>query len=196
MAKAIELPGTKSLNDQLAEQLFEVRKSQPMSRRILGCRIGVAMPTINFYEREGRRLDLGEFLGICAGLQINPVIMVDAVVQSVDYSQHEESILSIGPPAQHGLLPSVTLPKLSVLSHICKRTTGDVLRNIRKSCKLSLRDAGKKMGVPHSFFGKIENTDRRCDVGAFVYLCQFYGVELRDKLQEIIDLTNEQLAQC
>lgn len=49
---------------------------------------------------------------------------------------------------------------------------GSWLRIQRQDKKHTMRTLSEKLGVPHSFIGKVENNERRLDVGEFVWYCQ------------------------
>lgn len=51
------------------------------------------------------------------------------------------------------------------------------LRASRMSQKCSMREVGKRMGMPHSWVGKVETGERRLDVEEFVRLCQALGID-------------------
>ena len=53
----------------------------------------------------------------------------------------------------------------------------DWLRESRKARHLSMRDVGQRMGMPHSWIGKVETGERRLDVTEYVRLCQALGVK-------------------
>lgn len=40
----------------------------------------------------------------------------------------------------------------------------------------TMRDCGKKLGVPHSFVGKVETGERRLDVVEYVEYCKVLGI--------------------
>ena len=51
------------------------------------------------------------------------------------------------------------------------------LRASRMTQNLSMRDVGKRMGMPHSWVGKVETGERRLDVEEFVRLCHALGID-------------------
>jgi len=48
----------------------------------------------------------------------------------------------------------------------------DWLRTERKNKGLTMREVGQRMGVPHSWIGKVETGERRLDVAEYIRLCQ------------------------
>jgi transcriptional regulator with XRE-family HTH domain len=50
------------------------------------------------------------------------------------------------------------------------------LRTSRKGKGLTMRDVGVRMGVPHTWVGKVETGERRLDVAEYVQLCRALGV--------------------
>lgn len=51
------------------------------------------------------------------------------------------------------------------------------LRQQREASGLSMRDAAKIIGKPHSFVGKIEVGQRRLDVIEFIWYCEKLGFD-------------------
>lgn len=51
------------------------------------------------------------------------------------------------------------------------------LRGSRQSKGLTLRGVGLRMGVPHTWVGKVETGERRLDVAEYVQLCRAIEVE-------------------
>jgi len=51
------------------------------------------------------------------------------------------------------------------------------LRDRRKESGLTMREVGKRLGVHHSWIGKVEIGERRLDVAEYVRLCRAIGAE-------------------
>jgi transcriptional regulator with XRE-family HTH domain len=51
------------------------------------------------------------------------------------------------------------------------------LRSQREAQGLTLRAVGARMGLPHSWVGKVETGERRLDVTEYVRLCHALGAE-------------------
>jgi transcriptional regulator with XRE-family HTH domain len=51
------------------------------------------------------------------------------------------------------------------------------LRACRMAQHLSMRDLGKRMGMPHSWISKVETGERRLDVEEYVRLCLALGIQ-------------------
>lgn len=51
------------------------------------------------------------------------------------------------------------------------------LRKSRQATGLTMRDAAARLGVPHSWIGKVETGERRLDVSEFVRLCKVLDVD-------------------
>jgi transcriptional regulator with XRE-family HTH domain len=50
------------------------------------------------------------------------------------------------------------------------------LKKQRQNQGLSMRELSDRLGVPHSFVGKIEQGERRIDVVEFIQYCEALGV--------------------
>ncbi len=50
------------------------------------------------------------------------------------------------------------------------------LKESREKKGISMRDLGDKLGVSHSWIGKVEQMERRLDVCEYVQLCEALGV--------------------
>lgn len=57
--------------------------------------------------------------------------------------------------------------------------------NRRKELGLTQRALGEKLGVVHSFIGKVETGDRRLDIFEFIEYCKGLELEPLEILQEI-----------
>jgi len=51
------------------------------------------------------------------------------------------------------------------------------LRVCRMAQHLSMRDLGKRMGMPHSWISKVETGERRLDVEEYIRLCLALGIQ-------------------
>lgn len=60
------------------------------------------------------------------------------------------------------------------------------LREMRESQGLTMRDLGKRLGMPHSYVQKVELGERRLDVVEYVWYCKALGV----RPQEGIDIVD------
>ncbi|MBD3768186.1 MAG: helix-turn-helix domain-containing protein [Gammaproteobacteria bacterium] len=63
---------------------------------------------------------------------------------------------------------------------------GDWLRSQREAKGLTMREAGKLLGKPHSFVAKIETGQRRLDVIEYVWYSQSLGFDMVAGLQSIV----------
>ena len=61
----------------------------------------------------------------------------------------------------------------------------ELLLNRRKELGLSQRAFGEKLGVVHSFIGKVETGDRRLDVFEFIEYCKGLVLDPIQVLREI-----------
>jgi len=59
------------------------------------------------------------------------------------------------------------------------------LRRRRTAEGLTLRDVGARLGLPHSWVGKVETGERRLDVTEYVRLCRAIGAEPGEGLTAI-----------
>ena len=66
--------------------------------------------------------------------------------------------------------------------------TGEVLKKQRIEANLPMRVLGKRLSVPHSFISKVENAERRIDIGEFIIYCESLG------LNPAVTLANIQLS--
>lgn len=53
----------------------------------------------------------------------------------------------------------------------------DWLKKQREAKRLTMRDLGKRMGVSHSFVGKVEQQERRLDLVEYLHYCEAMGVD-------------------
>ena len=60
------------------------------------------------------------------------------------------------------------------------------LKECRKSNKLSMRAVARKMKVPHTWVGKVEQAERRLDIAEFVKLCEAMNVNPHDGLDLLL----------
>ena len=65
---------------------------------------------------------------------------------------------------------------------------GNWLREKRKAKGLTMRDMAAISGLPHSYFGKIEQAQRGLDIIEFIELCGWLGIGCRTALTEIMSL--------
>jgi len=59
------------------------------------------------------------------------------------------------------------------------------LKSQREGQGLSMRELADKLGVPHSFVGKIEQGERRLDVVEFLQYCKVLGISPLEGLKVI-----------
>ncbi|MDG2916013.1 helix-turn-helix transcriptional regulator [Bisgaard Taxon 10/6] len=64
----------------------------------------------------------------------------------------------------------------------------DFLLKRRKELGLSQRALGMKMGVVHSFIGKVETGDRRLDIFEFITYCRALELDPGEVIREIQEL--------
>lgn len=65
---------------------------------------------------------------------------------------------------------------------------GNWLREQRKAKGLTMRDMAAISGLPHSYFGKIEQGIRGLDILEFIELCKWLSIPPLKSLQSIIEL--------
>lgn len=51
------------------------------------------------------------------------------------------------------------------------------LKQARLDRNLTMRELGTRLGVPHSFIGKIETAERRLDIAEYVIYCQALQID-------------------
>lgn len=61
----------------------------------------------------------------------------------------------------------------------------ELLLNRRNELGLTQRAFGEKLGVVHSFIGKVETGDRRLDIFEFIAYCHGLNLDPIEVLQEI-----------
>jgi transcriptional regulator with XRE-family HTH domain len=66
---------------------------------------------------------------------------------------------------------------------------GNWLRDQRKAKGLTMRDMAAISGLPHSYFGKIEQGIRGLDILEFIVLCNWLNIDAQKGLKEIKLLT-------
>lgn len=59
------------------------------------------------------------------------------------------------------------------------------LKSEREKAGLSMRELATKLGMPHSFVGKVEQQERRLDVVEYIQYCEAIGVSPIDGLKII-----------
>ena len=67
----------------------------------------------------------------------------------------------------------------------------DYLKDLRQRQNLTMRALGERIGLPHSFIGKIELQVRRLDIGEFVFYCQQMQTDPLEALKTIIEMPDE-----
>ena len=65
---------------------------------------------------------------------------------------------------------------------------GNWIREQRKAKGLTMRDMAAISGLPHSYFGKIEQGIRGLDILEFLELCQWLGIDFRSAIKKIEEL--------
>lgn len=68
---------------------------------------------------------------------------------------------------------------------------GNWLREQRNAKGLTMRDMAAISGLPHSYFGKIEQGIRGLDILEFIELCKWLSIPPLKSLQSIIELKSE-----
>ncbi len=53
----------------------------------------------------------------------------------------------------------------------------DWLKKQREAKGLTMRELGERMGVSHSFIGKIEQQERRLDIVEYLHYCKAIGID-------------------
>lgn len=64
----------------------------------------------------------------------------------------------------------------------------DWLRQQREHKNLTMREAAKLIGKPHSFIGKIESGQRRLDVVEYIWYCQKLGLNPNEGINLIVSV--------
>lgn len=62
------------------------------------------------------------------------------------------------------------------------------LKEARVAQGLTMRDLAKKLEVPHSFIGKVEQCERRIDVVEYLAYCQALNLSPIEGIQSILSL--------
>lgn len=65
---------------------------------------------------------------------------------------------------------------------------GNWIREQRNAKGLTMRDMAAISGLPHSYFGKIEQGIRGLDILEFLALCQWLGIDYRSAINQISKL--------
>jgi len=61
------------------------------------------------------------------------------------------------------------------------------LKANRQAQELTMRDLAKKLNIPHSFIGKVEQCERKLDVIEFINYCQALNLSPLDGIQLILN---------
>jgi transcriptional regulator with XRE-family HTH domain len=61
------------------------------------------------------------------------------------------------------------------------------LKDAREAQGLTMCDLAKKLEVPHSFVGKVEQCERRIDVIEYIKYCQALNINPKDGIQLLIN---------
>ena len=61
------------------------------------------------------------------------------------------------------------------------------LKDNRQAQELTMRDLAKKLNMPHSFIGKVEQCERKLDVIEFINYCQALSLSPVDGIQLILN---------
>jgi|TARA_R110000803_G_scaffold110737_4_gene179215 transcriptional regulator with XRE-family HTH domain len=61
------------------------------------------------------------------------------------------------------------------------------LKENRQAQELTMRDLAKKLNMPHSFIGKVEQCERKLDVIEFINYCQALSLSPVDGIQLILN---------
>ncbi len=61
------------------------------------------------------------------------------------------------------------------------------LKENRQAQELTMRDLAKKLNMPHSFIGKVEQCERKLDVIEFINYCQALNLSPVDGIQLILN---------
>jgi transcriptional regulator with XRE-family HTH domain len=62
----------------------------------------------------------------------------------------------------------------------------DWLRQKRQEKQLTMRQLGKKMGIHHSWVGKVEQGERRLDIVEYLRICDALGIDPHEGLDLIV----------
>lgn len=61
------------------------------------------------------------------------------------------------------------------------------LRQQRQEKKLTMRELGEKLGVIHSWVGKVEQGERRLDIVEYLRICQALDIDPHEGLNIVIN---------
>ena len=61
------------------------------------------------------------------------------------------------------------------------------LREQRLARGLSMRELARRLGIAHSWVGKIETGEHRLDVCEYIHLCQALECDYRDGIRRLLD---------
>ena len=70
-----------------------------------------------------------------------------------------------------------------------RKALGNWIREQRIAKGFTMRDMAAISGKPHSYFGKIEQSQRGLDVLEFIELCEWLGLSSTNSLAQIIGST-------
>ncbi len=59
------------------------------------------------------------------------------------------------------------------------------LKHSREQKKLTMRDVGERLGVTHSWVGKVEQLERRLDLYEYAQLCEVLEVDAKQGLDHL-----------
>jgi transcriptional regulator with XRE-family HTH domain len=180
---------------KVSKTLKALRQEKQLNMAELSNCLAAAKTFVSKYENKNLRLDLAQFLFICAALAIDPVEFIRQILQD------NTPTLDMVAYTDEGQKCCADLTKNSNF----KETTKDMLyelqthmRLVRKAYKidgehskqLTMRALGDMLGTPHSFIGKIETVARRLSVGEFLIMCDVMNVSAAEVLLDMIDVVN------
>lgn len=71
--------------------------------------------------------------------------------------------------------------------NVHRRRLGFRLEEARKAKGMTLKQAGKLLGRSHTWVWKVEAAERRLDAAELWLICEAYGLDLKELIEEVMD---------
>ena len=172
----------------IARHLTLYRQARGLSQRVLTQQLGAPTSFIGKCEQQGRRIILGEFLRYCAVLEVNQVEFIKCIVADKDAPLSAVGLTET--QAVQGLNKVNLKQDFKVNVRINGELIGKHLNTLRKQAKLAMAKVAAKIGIVHSFVGKIEGYDRRLDIAEFIHYCIALNQDASDVLSDVLEVVN------
>lgn len=179
----------KTTQDQIAVNLKRVREERKLSRATVGKAAGTNGAMLSKVELEGRRLTVGEFAHFCGGYDVNPGLFLKGALAG-DVSFDEVKLTKA--TAAQGLNSANLKRVFGTNTKAIGLIVAAKLKAAREELKLPMREVGERLGVAHTFVGKIEWCSRQLKIGEFVLYCAVLEQDPATLLVEIVKEANKQ----